>query len=288
MQAMPNPGTTPSIQLVDVAAAERGVFLDTYARYWTELEGFQTLPEPFVREDYQRFMASEPEGVRFAWILRQGERVGFCVYSLPPHWYRPGVTEGYVDEIFVEPAARGGGIARAVGEAMVKDCRARGAKDIRLQVLPKNLRAQAVWRQVGFEYELLAMRLPAERSGGPAVRRAMFAEVLEEHLGAIQRRDLEAYGRTLAEDVLMVLPGGRLCSGRDAVIEFHRNWFGESGWTWTATSRQVRESATSGTAMLNVTYRDEDGESRLVVTLTFIDRGDGFRLVLDQNTAERR
>jgi hypothetical protein len=46
----------------------------------------------------------------------------------------------------------------------------------------------------------------------------------------------------------------------------------------------VRESATSGSAVLGVTYRDADGESRLVVTLTFLDRGDGLRLVLDQNT----
>jgi len=71
-----------------------------------------------------------------------------------------GARMGHLEDLFVSPEARGGGIAEALIGACAQLCRERGAPALDWLTRPDNERAQAVYRRVGakgeswMEYEL--------------------------------------------------------------------------------------------------------------------------------------
>lgn len=141
-----------------VAEAEIEEFLDWFARYWDELETFNDIPDPFSREQYRRLLR-EPGDRRFWWAEHHGERIGFCVFIIGPHWYRQDVTDGYVDEFYIVPEARRGGAGRALAQAMLAEFRRHNVREIRLSVLRRNTRAAAFWSSLGFAVEMTRMAL---------------------------------------------------------------------------------------------------------------------------------
>jgi GNAT superfamily N-acetyltransferase len=56
---------------------------------------------------------------------------------------------GVMNDLFVEPGARGGGIAEALIAECVERCRARGARSLGWQTAKDNHRAQAVYERSG-------------------------------------------------------------------------------------------------------------------------------------------
>jgi ribosomal protein S18 acetylase RimI-like enzyme len=147
------------VTFVDVAASERPEFLEWFARYWAELERFMDHSDPFVPEAYAKLMESAGDTTRFVWAEVDGRRAGFCVYSIKPHWYRTDIHEGYIDELYVVPEMRRNHVGRAIAAAAIQACRSRGATEVTLNVLPKNARAQAFWADLGFQPDMLRMRL---------------------------------------------------------------------------------------------------------------------------------
>jgi GNAT superfamily N-acetyltransferase len=106
-----------------------------------------------------RNLIDDPEqGAMF--IARDGDDVvGFA--TLDWKWSSlKGARVGYLEDIFVTPAARGRGIADALIEACAERCRERGAPAMQWQTAPDNHRAQAVYDRTGavadtyLEYDL--------------------------------------------------------------------------------------------------------------------------------------
>jgi RimJ/RimL family protein N-acetyltransferase len=54
-----------------------------------------------------------------------------------------------MNDLFVVPEARGGGVAEELIAACVRRCRERGAVTLTWQTAPDNRRAQAVYERVG-------------------------------------------------------------------------------------------------------------------------------------------
>lgn len=151
-----------------VAAGEVEEFLDWFERYRAEHEPFGDYPDPFSRAEYRRALL-EPAGRHFWWADLNGEHVGFGVFIIGPHWYRHDVTDAYIDDFYVASAARRGGVGTAVARAMLEECRRRGAHQVELQVLPRNPRAQAFWRSLGFGLESLRLAIRVDgASASPA------------------------------------------------------------------------------------------------------------------------
>ena len=59
----------------------------------------------------------------------------------------------YLEDLFVEPAARGRGVARALFEALAGEAAARGCARIDFQVLDWNEDAKAAYRALGARYQ---------------------------------------------------------------------------------------------------------------------------------------
>ena len=56
---------------------------------------------------------------------------------------------GYIDDLFVKPAFRRQGVARAGLEALLEDCRRRGCRAVHVEVAPDNVAANELYRSFG-------------------------------------------------------------------------------------------------------------------------------------------
>lgn len=282
------------MKLVPLSSDPRDVeaFLDMVEPYWAELAAVDSMPEPFDRTQYRGYLQRRDQQ-RFCWLEEDGKRAGFCVFTLSNHWYRGDVREGYVDEFFILPAARRNGAGRRAAEAILQVCREEGCRAVQLSVLKGNAPAQAFWKGLGFQPRLDRMALALDPEAEPPQPWTSFTTAVHAHLEAIQRRDLETYAASLSDGPLtLVMPNGKLLRGREAILEFHRDWFADRDWIWTPRSVETHEGPGAGTALCDVLYRDVDRsgqptEQQLWVTLSFVREGGLWRLVHDQNTAQR-
>jgi uncharacterized protein (TIGR02246 family) len=116
-----------------------------------------------------------------------------------------------------------------------------------------------------------------------------FAAAVNRHLAAVTARDLDGYLATVHQDVALILPNGRLVEGRDAVAEFHQEWFGDPDWSWVLSPVRTVTAGPTGVAVVAVEYHDLDGagrpyEMRYLLSLTFASQEGDWLLVHDQNT----
>jgi uncharacterized protein (TIGR02246 family) len=116
-----------------------------------------------------------------------------------------------------------------------------------------------------------------------------FAQALAEHLKTIEDRDLEGFLATVRQDATLILPNGRLLTGKESIGEFHRDWFGDPDWSLHAETVRLESLGDSGFALLSVRYDDIDPEGRPVqrdyhLSLLFARTDGRWLLVHDQNT----
>ena len=116
--------------------------------------GFFSLVEgkpggPEVAEEFLSDLAPGmgPESKHVLGFSRDGAFFG--ALDLVDGYPEPGNC--YVSLFFLDPAARGGGLGRAIWAAIERWIRARGATQARLVVQTQNPRARAFWESRGFE-----------------------------------------------------------------------------------------------------------------------------------------
>lgn len=88
--------------------------------------------------DAEFFLAGEPAGaicqVRYRWSM----------------W--TGTDDAWIEDVFVEEAARGWGLGRAVVEAAIVGARKRGCVRVQLDANERNAAALALYESLGFEH----------------------------------------------------------------------------------------------------------------------------------------
>lgn len=112
-----------------------------WRRLWAAYLAFYRAeaPEATVAGTWARIL--DPEGPIHALVAeRDGAVVGICNYLLHPSTWDPRPA-CYLQDLFVDPAARGGGAARALILGCEADARARGA--FRLYWLTQEFNAPA-------------------------------------------------------------------------------------------------------------------------------------------------
>ena len=83
------------------------------------------------------------------WLMEQdGALLGHVVLSVR-HAMEFGGLSGYIDDLFVRPAHRRQGAARAGLDALFAECRRRGCRSIQVEVGPDNRAAMALYRSYG-------------------------------------------------------------------------------------------------------------------------------------------
>lgn len=122
---------------------------------------YESVPPDAGLERMCRALIADPdrEGVLLAACDADERVVGFAAMSWKWSSLR-GAKVGYLEDLFVDPAARGSGLADELIAACAERARARGAPALLWLTKPDNLRARAVYERVGargddfVEYEL--------------------------------------------------------------------------------------------------------------------------------------
>lgn len=128
-------------------------------------------PEDAALLALARALLADPDGEGVQLIAREpaGEAVGFATVYWS--WSTTRAERiGVMNDLYVAPEARGGGLADALIRACAERCRERGARSLEWQTAPDNHRAQAVYERVGgirSQWLDYALEVPAVTAGTP-------------------------------------------------------------------------------------------------------------------------
>jgi ribosomal protein S18 acetylase RimI-like enzyme len=123
------------------------------------------LDRAWAAEAFARLLDDPSRGA--IWIVDIDETpAGHVVLSVRFAMEFGGVI-GYVDDLFIRPAFRRQGAARAALDVLTAECRRRGCRAVLVEVDPGNAAAQALYRRLGLlplddERETLRRSLGAE------------------------------------------------------------------------------------------------------------------------------
>jgi len=115
-------------------------------------EFYETEPnDAGLREMFETLITDPGQGAVF--IAREDDRaVGFATVDWK--WSSLKAAQlGYLEDLFVDPAARGRGIADTLIEACAELCRERGLTAMQWLTAPDNHRAQKVYNRTGAEFD---------------------------------------------------------------------------------------------------------------------------------------
>lgn len=105
--------------------------------------------DPALEPGLRRLAADDP--LAPTWIIREDDAViGYVALSLG-HSIMAGGPDGFIDDLYLVPAARGRGIGRRVLAFVEDEARARGFRALHLEVELANTRAQHLYATAGFE-----------------------------------------------------------------------------------------------------------------------------------------
>jgi ribosomal protein S18 acetylase RimI-like enzyme len=125
-----------------------------------DIDTFLALARAFHREDghpldaagegaVTRIARGEP--FARAWIARrEGEAIGYAVISLG-YSIEYGGQDGFIDDLYVVPAARGLGVGRQVIDFALREAAALEIRTLHLEVDAGNEKAVRAYRSAGFE-----------------------------------------------------------------------------------------------------------------------------------------
>ena len=113
-------------------------------------EFYETEPnDEGLREMFRTLIAEPSQGAVFV-AADDGRPVGFA--TLDWKWSSLKAARiGYLEDLFVDPTARGKGIADALIEVCAQRCRELGMPAMEWLTAPDNLRAQQVYNRTGAE-----------------------------------------------------------------------------------------------------------------------------------------
>lgn len=123
-----------------------------YCAFYEETAGIAQASDAQLAA-YGRALLADParEGVQLmAWAVADGTPLGFATVLWT--WSTLAAARlAVMNDLFVDPAARGTGLADALIAACRDEARGQGASRLAWQTAPDNLRAQAVYDRVGAE-----------------------------------------------------------------------------------------------------------------------------------------
>jgi ribosomal protein S18 acetylase RimI-like enzyme len=105
------------------------------------------LDEEWARDAFATLLADPSRGA--VWIMEHDGVIAGHVVLTVRHAMEYGGLSAYIDDLFVRPAYRRRGAARAGLDALVAECRRRSCRSIQVEVAPDNRAANALYRSYG-------------------------------------------------------------------------------------------------------------------------------------------
>lgn len=102
---------------------------------------------------------------------------------------------------------------------------------------------------------------------------ANFRKTLQKHLDAVTNRNLDSLKSTMSPDgkMQLILPGSEIIKSVDSFIDFHKEWFQDTTWTFKTEILSTDIGDRIGTAVTEIRYEEplrEGGPyyNRMIVT----------------------
>lgn len=148
----------PAVRIRPLTATDEA----EWRRLWTAYLAFYetTLPEAVYRANFARFLTANPRDFRCLIAEVDARPAGLAHYHLHQTCWSVADT-CYLQDLYVDPAARGNGLGRALIEAVYAAADAAGAKGVSWITQDSNTTAQRL-------YDRLAVRVPFLRYERPA------------------------------------------------------------------------------------------------------------------------
>lgn len=149
--------------------------LDMFETYYREAAGDDpvlALSENW-RAVYRQFLGqalgASDRYIRLVVERPSGRHVGFIMGQVVEDPLFAVQRIGYINELYVEPTLRRGGLGRQLVDGFFRWCRGLGLTTVQLNVLVRNPEAVAFWRQLGFADNMLNMaRTFSDRPATPS------------------------------------------------------------------------------------------------------------------------
>lgn len=128
------------------SASETEIILDLVRTYYTE-EGY-----PYHEVELRRAIRQllDNQALGRVWLAKEGETgIAYCVLTWGVSLEHRG-RDAFIDELYVLPGHRGRGIGQAALRLAEEACREEGVRALHLEVERVNLRAQSLYRRLGF------------------------------------------------------------------------------------------------------------------------------------------
>ncbi|MAT90586.1 MAG: hypothetical protein CMC35_07825 [Flavobacteriaceae bacterium] len=112
--------------------------------------------------------------------------------------------------------------------------------------------------------------------------------VMQAHLDAVAQRDLTTLKNTLAPDGTMqlILPQTEIIYGVDGFMDYHREWFKDSTWTFETKILNSEVSDNLGMAITEIIYREPERDgvpyfNRMIVSYDLRKMKDNWYVIKD-------
>ena len=144
----------------DADTKRLGELAGMLVRFHHELEPRRFFTAEGIEGGYGRWLAKEARGGAVVLVAEDeaGGVIGYAYAAVEErNWNELLDAHGKLHDVFVDPAARRGGVGRALVEAAVRALVERGVPRVVLSTAVKNPAAQALFRSLGFEPTMIEM-----------------------------------------------------------------------------------------------------------------------------------
>ena len=88
----------------------------------------------------------------------------------------------------------------------------------------------------------------------------MFVATMQKHLNSVSNRDLLTLESTMHPNgkMQLILPGTEIINGVDGFIEYHKEWFNDSTWTFETKILNTNVGNTFGMAITEIVYKEPE------------------------------
>ncbi len=91
-----------------------------------------------------------------------------------------------------------------------------------------------------------------------------FIELMKKHLDAVSNKDIESLASTMSPNLNMqlILPQTEIIEGVEAFLDYHKEWFKDTTWTFTTKILNVEVDRNIGMAITEVLYQEPERDGK--------------------------
>ena len=135
------------VSMLPIVEADREAFMRMAAAHFSELDPSFVPHDDWKEHYFSRILANPRYFLR--WIIAEETRAGFILFGLEEHRFLPRKT-GVIYELYVLPALRRRGLAKATAVAAIAELWTHRPSKIQLEVMEGRTDAVSFWKMLGF------------------------------------------------------------------------------------------------------------------------------------------